>query len=170
MDSRAVWLLDVDGVLNAHRPGWGQPPSSGFARAMGGSFRITWASAMVQRLRQIHDGGTVEVRWATTWVSWIGEIEALLGLPSWPPAFQRSTGPPSFGAPSLKLGAALAVVEHEGRPLVWTDDDAIPTGGEALHRLTVGRAPALLIRPDPAQGLQPEDLDAVEAFLADPRP
>ncbi len=167
MDGRAVWLLDVDGVLNAYRPGWGHPPRSGFARAMGGSFRITWSAAMVARLRTIADSGLVEVRWATTWVSWIGEIEALLDLPPWPPAFERAAGSPSLPAPLLKLAAALDVVEREERPLVWTDDDAIPESGGALSRLQRGRSPALLIRPDPAEGLQPRDLDAVEAFLSD---
>src|SRR5438270_332570 len=30
-----VWLLDVDGVINVRRPGWGGPPWKGRAQALG---------------------------------------------------------------------------------------------------------------------------------------
>src|SRR5690348_3934124 len=43
----AVWLLDVDGVLNANRPGWGGPPRGGNAQSGGDLFRIRWAPALV---------------------------------------------------------------------------------------------------------------------------
>lgn len=163
VDTRPVWLLDVDGVLNAHHPGWDRPSRSGFARALGGHFRITWAPQVVEALWALD--ARVEVRWASTWVDWIDQIEGLLGLPAWPPAFAHD-GSPAVGAHRAKLTAALGVVEGECRPLIWTDDDAIPEDSRTLRRLTTGRAPALLIRPHPAKGLQPEHLAAIERFVA----
>ena len=166
-ERRAVWLLDVDGVLNAGEPGWGPGTArSGWARALGGTFRITWAEPLVARLVALDASGRAEIRWATTWVPWIGQIESLLGLPHWPSAFERAGTHPGIPAPAQKLAAALAVLEAEGRRLVWTDDDAIPRTGPELARLTVQPARALLVRPAPLQGLQPDHLDAIEAFLA----
>jgi hypothetical protein len=54
-------------------------------------------------------------------------------------------------------------VVRGGRRLVWTDDDAIPIGGEFVDEL--GAAGALLIRPAKNRGLQPADMDAIEAFV-----
>lgn len=166
-ERRAVWLLDVDGVLNAGEPGWGPGTArSGWARALGGTFRITWAEPLVARLVALDASGRAEIRWATTWVPWIGQIESLLGLPHWPSAFDRAGIPPSQPAPAQKLAAALDVVEREGRRLVWTDDDAIPRAGPGLDRLTVRPARTLLVRPAPLRGLQPDHVEVIEAFLA----
>jgi hypothetical protein len=64
----------------------------------------------------------------------------------------------------LKHSAAEAVLA-DGRPLIWTDDEALPAPGPGRDRLLVdGRA--LLIAPRSHRGLQPEDLDEIEAFVA----
>lgn len=167
-DPRPVWLLDVDGVLNAHRPGWGGSFAEGAARAGGGQFWIRWSPELVRRLVAIHGTGTVEVRWATTWVPWIVEIEHLLGLPSWSVAWDgphEGAGTPAVPTPLRKVRTALQVVELERRPLIWTDDDAIPTRGPEHARIVTADVPCLLIRPASRAGLQPTDLDAIEAFL-----
>ncbi|GAB7036225.1 MULTISPECIES: hypothetical protein [Catenuloplanes] len=50
-----------------------------------------------------------------------------------------------------------------GRRLIWTDDEALPPPGAARDALTAdGRA--MLVAPDSRRGLQPADLDAIEAF------
>lgn len=158
---RPVWLLDVDGVLNANRPGWGAAPQSAMAYADTTGWRIRWAPKLLARIRALHASGTVEIRWATTWCPWAGQLERLFRLPDLGRAFTD----PLFGdAASLaKRAAAFAVLEG-GRPLIWTDDDEVPTGG-ALHRKLTGAGPALLIRPDARRGLQPDDMDAVELFV-----
>lgn len=165
--ARPVWLLDVDGVLNARDPGWDGRRASGWAEAGHGRFHITWAPGLVERMRELGQSPAVEIRWATTWVPWIDQIEQLLGLPHWPAAYD---GPyegagPAVPTPWRKLDAAHAVLEDERRPLIWTDDDAIPTDGDDFERLTIGRPSALLIRPAPHHGLQPDHLHAIEAFL-----
>jgi hypothetical protein len=157
-DRRPVWLLDVDGVINATRPGWGAAPHHGTARAGDLSFRIRWAPALARRIRTLHKSGLVEIRWCSTWCVYADEIERLLGLPELGRAFDEEIN--GVAARLAKFTAALAVVA-EGRPLIWADDDAIPQGDD---RLRLGDA--LLIEPQRRRGLQPEDMDAIEAFVA----
>jgi hypothetical protein len=156
---RPVWLLDVDGVLNANRPGWGAAPRSGMAYAGGMGFKIRWAPALANRIRIMHRSGLVEIRWATTWCPWAGQIENLLALPALGRAFD---GEVNGTAARLAKYAAAQQVLAEGRRLIWTDDDAIPADGPDREAL----AGALLIAPSPRRGLQPEDLDAIEKFIA----
>ena len=167
-DSRPVWLLDVDGVLNASRPGWGGDVAEGWARADHGRFWIRWSPSVVRRMLEIERTGGVEVRWATTWVPWIQEIERLLGLPDWPVAWDgpyEGLGTPAIPTPLRKVQTALHVVEQEQRPLVWTDDDSIPVHGPEHERIMSAGVPSLLVRPASRAGLQPHDLDAIEEFV-----
>lgn len=165
-DRRPVWLLDVDGVLNATRPGWEEPHVQGKAYVDGVAYLLRWAPQLARRIESIVGGGAVEVRWATTWVDHILQVERLLALPSMSTAFR--VGPDADLDPAeLKLQAALHVVEVERRPLIWTDDDAIPGVEDILHRrIQDAGVPVLLLEPRTANGLQPEDLNEIEAFLS----
>lgn len=165
---KPVWLLDVDGVLNATDPGWDGPHRQGNAVANGMTFRLRWAPGLVARIARLHRSGSVEVRWATTWVDEIEQVERLLRLPRFPTAFTGLGAAPSVKAPSLKWAAALEVVEGERRPLLWTDDDAITSWEAGIRRLGATGLPVMLVAPDPHTGLQPDHLAAIEDFLADP--
>ena len=158
-----VWLLDVDGVLNAARPGWGEAPRSGTAYSAGQPFRLRWAPALVARIRELRGRGVVEIRWCSTWNNDADQVERLLGLPRLDRTWQHPIG--STAAAIAKLAAARAVLD-QGRRLIWTDDAAVPTSGPVRDELTAGGR-ALLIAPIPSRGLQPEDLDAINAFLAE---
>ncbi|MBO3741503.1 hypothetical protein [Actinoplanes flavus] len=160
--SRVVWLLDVDGVLNATRPGWGAAPRSGTAYGDGHPYRLRWSSALITRIRALHDTGTVTVRWCSTWCADADQIERLFALPRLERAW---TDPISHSAaPAAKLAAARAVLD-QGHRLIWTDDDAVPTSGP-VHDELLATGRALLIAPLPNRGLQPEHLDAIEAFVS----
>lgn len=161
-----VWLLDVDGVLNAARPGWGGPPRRGTASDGHASYPMRWAPPLTERLTALHRAGVVEFRWATTWVDEIAQVADLLRLPTWPVAFSGLSTGVTRPVPEIKAEAALAVVEQEHRPLLWTDDDAIPADGTVIDRLNVAGLPVLLVAPDARTGLQPEHLEAIEAFIA----
>jgi hypothetical protein len=161
-----VWLLDVDGVVNARHPAWEQPFANGNAFVDGVTYRLQWAPALTRYIKSVHKRQAAEVRWATTWVDHIHQVERLLRLPAFPTAFRGLGAAPSVGAPDRKLSAALQVVEIERRPLIWTDDDAIPITGTQRRRLDESGVPILLLAPDPYEGLTPVHLKRIDQFLA----
>lgn len=161
--NRPVWLLDVDGVLNATRPGWSAAPRNGTAYGGGHPYRLRWAPALITRIRALHQAGSVTLRWCSTWCADADQVERLFALP---PLERSWTGPISHSAaPAAKLAAAHAVLD-QGHRLIWTDDDAVPTSGP-VHDELVATGCALLIAPLANRGLQPEHLDTIEAFLSD---
>ncbi len=159
---KTVWLLDVDGVLNANRPAWKETPKSGEAFAGGMSFRIRWAPSLASRIRALHRAGTVEITWCTTWCAYADQIEQLLGLPELARAFTADIN--GEEASLAKAAAALRVVE-QGHRLIWTDDLEVPRSGD-LHRALTKDRRSLLIRPFERRGLTPEHMDRIEAFAA----
>jgi hypothetical protein len=158
-----VWLLDVDGVLNATRPGWGGPPVTRSITAQGTSWRMRFSPQVIAGIRAIATTSRAEIRWATTWVGHIDDLSRVFALPTFPAAFDITSEEPTQAVVApLKLAAALAVV-RSGRPLIWTDDDAIPVDGP--DRAALDGAGALLIAPKPGRGLRPDDLDRINAYL-----
>ncbi|HEX6968729.1 MAG TPA: hypothetical protein VF174_07980 [Micromonosporaceae bacterium] len=160
-----IWLLDVDGVINTSRPGWGAAPRRGTAVAGGVGYTMRWAPALINRIRTLHINGVVEVRWCTTWCAWADQLEQLWDLP---PLARAFTGDINGHAAVLAKIAAARQVLAGGRRLVWTDDDVVPrpNDGPLYDELTAdGRA--LLIRPRGTVGLQPEHLDQIEEFARD---
>jgi hypothetical protein len=161
-----VWLLDVDGVVNTNRPGWGGPPRRTlvWSGADQTSYQLRWAPKLIDRIRAVHRDGVAEVRWCTTWCLEADRLERLWGLP--PLARALDTDPMPRGADCwpLKLAAARAVLAA-GQRLIWTDDEALPPPGVEREELTAD-GQALLIAPRSNRGLQPEDLDHIERFAA----
>ncbi|MBO4207527.1 hypothetical protein [Micromonospora echinofusca] len=159
-----VWLLDVDGVVNAVRPGWGAPPRSGVAWSAVDhyEYRLRWAPALVERIRSLHGSGLVEVRWCSTWCPDATALERLWRFPPLERALTVTPVPPGAHSWPLKLAAAHRMLSA-GRRLVWTDDEAIPTADPVLDA-AVTAGTALLLRPSPGRGLQPADLSAIETF------
>jgi hypothetical protein len=181
-DRRTVWLLDVDGVLNATRRGRDESvwPTwrTGRARASGISWSITWAPPVVQAIRRIHAAGRTDIRWLTTWLEEANDsLGRLLGLPVLPVLDEPDgagapRGPHGFlgvrGEPTgwWKLEAARRLLDPQpDRPLVWTDDDlAREDGARAWAERRSG--PTLLIAPDTDTGLAPDHVAAIEEFCA----
>ncbi|GIG90098.1 hypothetical protein [Plantactinospora endophytica] len=165
-DQAPVWLLDVDGVVNARRPGWGRTPCRAdvWSEEDRCEYPLSWADALVDRMRALHDSGVVELRWCTTWCPEADVLERLWRLPVLDRALVCEPVPKGPEGWPVKRAAAHAVLAA-GRTLVWTDDEAIPEGDRVLDR-AVARGIALLIAPDPARGLRPADIDEIEAFAA----
>lgn len=162
-----VWLLDVDGVINAmKKPRWGGPPRQATAYADGQRWRIRWSPELLRRIRQLHLLGAVELRWCTTWCPQAQQLEKIFYLP----VLSRALSDADCGGQGrllthlAKTQAALQVVGVEGRDLVWTDDDAIPDCG--TDRDTLLAHGALLVAPDSRYGLQPADVDLITGWLA----
>ena len=167
MSSTPVWLLDVDGVINANRPSWHAAPHTAMIEAHGTMWKFRWAPAVTGFIRETALAKTAEIRWSTTWLPWARDVEAAFKLPELGEGFLPEL---VFGsAREAKLAAALAVIEIEKRPLIWTDDDAIPESG--TYRDVLDNAineygtPVLLLAPKPNRGLQPEHLDQIREFL-----
>lgn len=151
MTKQFVWLLDVDGVINASEAGWSAPPYSGIAYAYNNSYKIRWAPQLIERIRKIHRLDNVRILWATTWVGYTTQLENLFKLPALP-----SAGPTGMGS-GEKLKAAEAVLAS-GNKLIWTDDEAIPLDWESNDN-------QLVIRPKSSRGLRPEHLRQIEEFV-----
>ncbi|SBT46964.1 hypothetical protein [Micromonospora narathiwatensis] len=110
-----VWLLDVDGVVNVARPGWGAPlPRSGNAYSSATAYRMRWAPTLIERIRLLHGSGKIEIRWCSTLCAEAEQIERLFGLPrlerSWYHEVSAAT------APAAKLNAARAVLKPRTAP------------------------------------------------------
>ncbi|AVT39407.1 hypothetical protein [Plantactinospora sp. BB1] len=163
-DLGPVWLLDVDGVINARSPQWGRAPRRAdvWSHADRCEYPMRWAGALVDRIRRLHESGVVEVRWCSTWCPEADLLERLWRLPVLDRALLCDPVPAGELGWPVKLAAAHAVLAA-GRTLVWTDDEAIPDRDRLLDR-AVARGHALLIAPDPGRGLRPADLDAIETF------
>lgn len=174
--SKTIWLLDVDGVLNASDPGWplvpeqlssrGRPvrevPKSGFAYAGGTEWKMRWSYTLMQRLRKIANSGLVEIRWSTTWCGDTDGLERLFGLPHFDSAWE--VRPDGGYVGDLKWETAKAVID-EGNRLIWTDDAEVPLFGSRCWKELTRNDTALLISPAPRKGLQPEHFDEIERFI-----
>jgi hypothetical protein len=176
----AVWLLDVDGVVNAVAAE-GDPsvwPAYSWQRRRvapvddGYEYSILTADPVLDFLRGVDAAGRAEIRWHTTWQrSAPLRISPALNLPAWPvadaPEFthHRDSGYAGVADRSWwKLAAAQRVVSLEGRRLLWTDDDIDRVADAALAAL-VGRPDVLALSPDTATGLTADDLRRCAEFL-----
>ncbi|MGC4808477.1 hypothetical protein [Micromonospora sp. DT233] len=164
----SVWLLDVDGVLNASRPGWGGPPrrSGCWSSVDNYEYTMRWAPALIERIRNLNRSGAVELRWCSTWCADATALERLWALPP----LKRAFADPVRGdaASAAKLAAARKVLADDRR-LIWTDDTEVPLDGD-VHDELVAAGRALLIRPRGSTGLQPEHMDRIEAFARSEAP
>jgi hypothetical protein len=186
MNAPPVWLLDIDGVLNAistvaNPDVW---PADRWVRAEAACAGVRWpllaARPVLDFVRRVHRAGRAEIRWHTTWQAEAAAVSRALGLPDFPvqpaPEFdswqrQRLGGAAPVGATWWKLPAAERVVDDEGRALLWTDDDTEAQLGpvvEEVHPLYT-RPDVLLVVPRTEVGLSPMDLLAIDAFLGQPR-
>lgn len=178
MPSSPLWLLDIDGVVNALAMGlptqvWAEPdwvqrtvvvevPDRGVM-----TLPILAARPVLAFVGEVHRSGTAEVRWHSTWrATAVTGLAPVLGLPPIPisvaPEWQQQ--PDGW----WKLPAAQRAVSA-GRRLVWTDDDidrwrGDPRAAAALDALDAS-PDVLLLSVSPATGLTPHNLEQIAAFL-----
>ena len=162
MNTPPVLLLDIDGVINV-RPnvgGWDRPPVK-----VNAGIPVYLEPRLVDRLKDIHNRGLAEVRWCTTWCGHPDQLDILERILA--VHFDRAFGdrPMNKTWAEMKVEAALAVLE-EGRRLIWVDDDEVDAGRRLFPAIAKAAAEgrALLVQPTSERGLQPEAIDAIEAF------
>lgn len=170
---RAVWLLDIDGVINtSQKPGWGEAPRQGIAYSQGNGFRMRWAPRLVARILHLRETFDVDLRWSSTWCMSTThpelldthQVEQLMGFPRLPIGSEHLRDV-TVRTRHYAKGLTAVEVMQAGHPVIWTDDEAI-TEFKGFFESNEGRLPPhLFIEPDPRRGLQPHHLDDVEAFL-----
>lgn len=181
MTEKPVWLLDVDGVINAlvrrgdYPMTW--PEESWRLIEIQHGFKIypiQYSTEVIDFINKM--SGRVEIRWHTTWQRHAIHLGTEVGLE----LFSVQPSPEFDGFPGLgwwKLQAAVRVARDEGRVLIWTDDDL---NSHHAHQFWselddeddfspperyIDDPRALLIRPMGETGLRKENFDAIEAFV-----
>jgi hypothetical protein len=173
-DSRPVWLLDIDGVVNALSRGpvtcsfpadqWVQRVVHTDLPGIGpAAFPILAAQPVLDFVAAVQTTGKIDVRWHSTWrEAAVTDLAPSLGLPELPISVAPEWANHRAVVPWWKQAAAERVVAA-GRLLVWTDDDIgmFRAALSAFER----RADVLLIAPDPERGLTQRDLEEISRFL-----
>jgi len=158
-----LWLLDVDGVINAVC-GTCPPGSSGCGF---NGYTITWPTEVVRRMRQLHETSAVEIRWLTTWCEDAANMIApALGLPL-DCVVEGSDDHKGVREGWWKSTTAKRLSDADpDRPLIWTDDDLdyAERQGE-VDWLRERTGPTFAYAPDPRQGITPKYLARIEAFI-----
>ena len=162
-----VWLLDIDGVINAfRRQPQGSWPRRSWIRTRVAGYEIVAALPVIAFLREVHRDGLAEIRWHTTWQEKALDVGDALSLPTF-----HVQASPEFAERDAdevwwKLPAARRVLEG-GRPVVWTDDDAEYLAPGDRKQLTLIGPQLLIVAPDETTGLNQADLDRIRLFLTD---
>jgi hypothetical protein len=173
-DSRPVWLLDIDGVVNAlsRKPVSGSFPADQWVQRLvhtelpglgPAAFPILAARPVLNFVAAVQATGRVDIRWHSTWrEAAVTDLAPSLGLPELPISVAPEWANHHALLPWWKQAAAERVLAA-GRLLVWTDDDI------NMFRMDLGaferRADALLIAPDPEIGLTAAHLEQISRFL-----
>lgn len=176
---RTLVFCDVDGTLSPmgarpldlHYSGWRDWQ---VVKAAGMSVLV--ANGVIDGIRRIAELPGVEVRWLTDWAEDARELGRVLGLGP----FEIAGGSADRDGFDYKSAVILRELRLSGAErFVWLDDNApghsrnLTVEQHALVETTlssVDRAVAhagrdrLIISPETAVGLTPEDLVAVEAF------
>jgi len=170
-----VWLLDLDGVVNAASrtfPTYAWPKDTWREIEAEDEDGLSWpikaAQPVVDFIRTVHESGRAEIRWHTTWQASALSVGRLLGLPHFgvqdAPEYKRLD---DFLDRERwwKAPAARRVLADEGRDLLWTDDDADTelARGERTELASLGRL--VIVCPDSRTGLCKKHLRRIDAFL-----
>lgn len=189
-----LWLLDIDGVLNAFLPAGPstavytsnptlRPPERTFTppswawsdyrtyRAPHPRFdnenliNVRVSPELITRIAALHNNNLVEIVWATTWGTNAQRFADTVGLPTFP-AIEAHLRMDSLSW--FKHQAAYSVAASR-RPMIWTDDMEISSRFAANNENRLDFTPKqqhLLIAADERYGLLPDDITTIEAFCA----
>ena len=173
-ETKPIWLLDVDGVINAlsHPESW--PDSQeGIAHLSDGSFKICWSPELIEEIKLLSK--FIEIRWLTTWGKLANTaLRPLVGLPDeFPvqaePVYETGYGGGNYQYTTFdwKFIAAKEALK-EGRPIIWTDDDAWTEDmkREICAEADSKKIPILMIRPQVLNGLSKNHISTIKEFTS----
>jgi len=176
MTGKAIWLLDLDGVINAC-PRNPDPPPGIWQRSEWVSVEVgnrhsntSWpilaSSAVIDFIRNVHETGLAEIRWHSTWQDEANKVGVALGLPEFEVEYAPEVNEaPRPGSWWWNLPAAQRALARSGGHLVWTDDDACHPDLSKDERKLFRNSGALIVAPNPAQGLAPANLHRIRHYL-----
>lgn len=161
-DSKPIWLLDVDGVLNL----FGSAPAAwgDTEQFTANGYPITWSPKMLARITEIHGNGLAEVQWLTTWGHYANAYLAhRFGLSQLTVALEPPRDIYRYPFDEWWKLPAVREAYDAGNTVLWTDDD-IPYYPEVRDWLKTTDAERILTVA-PTDGLLPEHLDVIERWL-----
>lgn len=177
--TRPVWLLDLDGVVNAV-PRVRDPLPNAWPRdtwisvEMGNSYtERTWpilaSRQVVEFINEVDDNYDIDILWHSTWQQDANKVAAAIGLHE----FEVLAAPEHEGWTKgargwWKLPGAQRMLRDRGGHLIWTDDDACFPDISREERKLFRDAGALVIAPNPQQGLVRSNLDRIRFYLSGP--
>lgn len=169
--SKPIWLLDIDGVLNAlaRKPDpqvW--PKGVWVTQAVEnrtGIYTITISQSVIDFINEIDNARLVDIVWHTTWQAEANNVANLFGLnrfPIWPaPEYGESLGYRTDLSWSWWKAPGFQRALDTRRPVIWTDDDISLVD----QRKFAGQKQALVIAPNSALGLAPKHLRAISGYI-----
>lgn len=168
----AIWLLDVDGVVNILRSP-DTPPKDRWADVVettvsdgATEWPISYSPELVTGIRSIVERGLAEVRWLTTWEDAVHGFAEELGLPQGVVAGYEAaaemTPTQSGRLPWWKHWYAERIANDVDR-LVWTDDE-LPRHRDAWA-WTRSRDDVFALAIKPTVGISPQQLRDIEVWL-----
>lgn len=174
--SKPVWLLDLDGVVNAC-PRLPDPPPACWpadqwiqAEVKNGHSDVAWpilaARPVLHFIAAVHAVGQAEVRWHSTWQEEANLVSDALGLPHFEaepaPEYERWN---KSARGWWKVPAVQRASARTGGNLIWTDDEAAYPKLERKDRLALRNAGVLIVAPSASMGLTQGNLDKITFYL-----
>lgn len=183
-----IWVLDIDGVVNAlapnaalsriatNEPGMPAMTATADVPQIVGAWPeyvpmsceapygdeeapLNIAAGLVDRITALHNERLVEIIWASAWSEHAVVFGEAVGLPVFPAHYiQQSFDLGSFIFKAKVVAAAVAT----GRSVIWTDDQ-YATKQDFAEVVLPQRF--LAVRPDSRWGLLPADMDRIETFI-----
>lgn len=99
-----------------------------------------------------------EIRWASTWESYIEPVNAALGVEFEHIVFETE----SIGNEWFKLNKVREIVESDQYDrIIWIDDDL----EEDSRELAMENPKLVLVQPDPAYGISNEEIETINTAL-----
>lgn len=166
---KPLWLLDIDGVINADFN------SRGHARIWGNEIhqtsifnhKIQYAPRLIKFINQI--SRHTEIMWCTTWggraetdfapgVGLLGGWASIVDVTG-----EQSLELSSFGDKLVAFNALKSGGYLRGRKVVWADDDLNSSLAKSLK--SGGDVDLLTVIPYGSVGLTPAHLDKITTFI-----
>lgn len=175
--TKPLWLLDLDGVVNAC-PRHPDPPPSCWpadqwrrAEVSNSHSDVAWpilaARPVLHFIATVHALGQVDIRWHSTWQEEANKVSDALGLPH----FEVEPAPEyegwTMGARAWwKVPAVKRAATRTKGALIWTDDEAAYPRLEKKDRLELRNSGVLIIAPSASLGLVQANLDKINYYLS----